>query len=435
MFSKKYYTGRKLVVFAVVGLAAVACIILAAVYLFQMPAPNNLPDSIVYNPPELSPAYEVVAPAPYETTDGTYAHGSDIQLDKWIYYSDPEDKNKLYKIKADGTEKIKLTDKRAWDVQVVEDWVYYVNDYVDIDAGDAAPPHDPNDDSVKQGYAMICKISINGGEETCIYEAEKQAYSYENYGREKYDYYRTIQDMTVNNNIIYFREADLENNDFYATNICKIDIDGSKTIIAKIRTENFSAYDGYIFYYDHDEYTMYKMRDNGTEKVRFLDEGSIAGDYIDFTIKDGWMYYLGYMFSDKATGEIASAKNYVDEEKNIVQSAGGISSDKLEEMMTIQKERVFCRIRLDGTEKIKLSDKNIFKFIIGNDWIYYDVYDDTTGDCFIYKIKTDGSENQLILAGEYLLNDIVGEWLYIYIMDNWELFKIKTDGTELQNVK
>lgn len=45
--------------------------------------------------------------------------------DEWIYYTNASDGNKLYKIKVDGTNKQKLSDDSAFGINIVGDWVYY----------------------------------------------------------------------------------------------------------------------------------------------------------------------------------------------------------------------------------------------------------------------------------------------------------------------
>ena len=46
----------------------------------------------------------------------------------WIYYV-KDDNRCIYKIRTDGSGRVKINDDNSWDVNVIGDWIYYVNDY------------------------------------------------------------------------------------------------------------------------------------------------------------------------------------------------------------------------------------------------------------------------------------------------------------------
>lgn len=312
-----------------------------------------------------------IEPMPKPTVESTsepaeIPEPSPEQADNWIYYDGyPAG---LWKIRHDGTGDIKLSDKGASYVQNVGDWVYFVNDYLDLpeDAGPVTP-HDPNDDTITHGYAMIYKVSVRGGEEICIYKTEKQASSLAN----SIEYYSwTITNMVVNNNKIYFWENG---------NIYKIDVNGeNKTMIkpSEVYNNGFGAADNYIYYLGFGG--IYKMRDDGTEEINFLDLDSFSN--FDFTISNGWLYYKSASMSDYIT----SMPSYA-----------------------TQKDGLY-KICLDGTEDTELTRRgDISSFIVEGDWIYYEIYDYKTGGANIYKMKTDGREDQLFIEGNrYSLTDL-----------------------------
>jgi hypothetical protein len=45
----------------------------------------------------------------------------------WIYYSNHSDDLSLYKICTDGTERTKLNENMVQLINVIDDWVFYVN--------------------------------------------------------------------------------------------------------------------------------------------------------------------------------------------------------------------------------------------------------------------------------------------------------------------
>lgn len=49
-------------------------------------------------------------------------------LDEWIYFSNFEDDDSIYKIRIDGSGLEKLNNDKSWDITVQEDWIYYSNE-------------------------------------------------------------------------------------------------------------------------------------------------------------------------------------------------------------------------------------------------------------------------------------------------------------------
>lgn len=45
----------------------------------------------------------------------------------WIYYISENDQYHIYKISTDGSGKIRISDDAAWFINVVDDWIYYIN--------------------------------------------------------------------------------------------------------------------------------------------------------------------------------------------------------------------------------------------------------------------------------------------------------------------
>jgi hypothetical protein len=46
---------------------------------------------------------------------------------EWIYYSNYGDNGKIYKIRIDGTENMRLNDDESWFINIVGDWIIYIN--------------------------------------------------------------------------------------------------------------------------------------------------------------------------------------------------------------------------------------------------------------------------------------------------------------------
>ena len=138
----------------------------------------------------------------------------------------------------------------------------------------------------------------------------------------------------------------------------------------------------------------YKLAPDGSN-VQQINDKKVASGYT-VNISDGWVYYY-------------------DEDEN--------------------GEDCVYKFKTDGTQKEKIHAGRVDYMIVDGEWIYYaSMYDDTS----IYKMKTDGSEDQLVLEEDRISTlNLSGEWLY-YAADNTDgetsLYRVKVDGTDKQEL-
>jgi hypothetical protein len=148
---------------------------------------------------------------------------------------------------------------------------------------------------------------------------------------------------------------------------------------------------------------LYKMRTNGSDETR------ICNDQVgDFVVSDEWIYY-----SLPKTAEVKK------------------SSDAI------------YKIRIDGSNKTKLTDvKWVENLRIKGDWLYYDYLGETNKGMLpsLYRIKTDGTENSLVLENSEFAY-LSGEWVYYFVSsdkgkgsETLTLCRIKQDGTEKSEI-
>jgi len=89
------------------------------------------------------------------------------------------------------------------------------------------------------------------------------------------------------------------------------------------------------------------------------------------------------------------------------------------------------RINIDGSGKEKLNDEISLYLNVVGDWIYY------IKDGSIYRIRVDGSDQHIVSdKGGSELN-VVGDWIFYRtehdeIYFKYDMFKIRTDGSEHQ---
>jgi len=55
--------------------------------------------------------------------------GIAAQKGEWIYYQNPDDGEKIYKIRTDGSSNQKLNNDLSWSINLAGDWIYYRNTF------------------------------------------------------------------------------------------------------------------------------------------------------------------------------------------------------------------------------------------------------------------------------------------------------------------
>ncbi|MHB1483562.1 MAG: DUF5050 domain-containing protein [Saccharofermentanales bacterium] len=92
------------------------------------------------------------------------------------------------------------------------------------------------------------------------------------------------------------------------------------------------------------------------------------------------------------------------------------------------------KIKEDKSNKTMIKSINTSNIFIDGDWIYYQSDRDSWDNkASIYKIKKDGSGDQKIYTDEIAFFKVSSGWIYFCKYDN-SLFRVKTDGTQLENL-
>ncbi|WP_051542200.1 DUF5050 domain-containing protein [Clostridium lundense] len=279
---------------------------------------------------------------------GDTAYGFWAQKDGWIYYNSMDNGvRKLYKMKLDGTGRTKISDDTdCYNINILGDWIYYV-----------AKGHIYKVKTDGTGKALV--NGING------YECSP----------------------VVVNNGIYFHGQGGDTGHLY-----KIRTDGTqRTMISSDNALYKIVVGGWIYYerqYISGKRELYKIKIDGTQKTKLSDD-----DANSINVVGEWIYYSN--ISDNGS---------------------------------------LYKIKTDGTQRTKVSNQPLSNINIIGEWIYYR----NKVDGKLYKMKIDGSNN--IKLSDNIINYtyslyIIGDWIYyIDASDNDNLYKIKTDGTGEQIV-
>jgi hypothetical protein len=107
------------------------------------------------------------------------------------------------------------------------------------------------------------------------------------------------------------------------------------------------------------------------------------------------------------------------------------------------------RVSTDGGEAQLVNECDTYNLIIKSGWLYYQNWSATKAEkdegipmhfVGIHKMRPDGSEHQILVDGSccedsgYAIDE-PGEWLYFSNSeDDYSLYKIRTDGSELKKV-
>jgi hypothetical protein len=275
-------------------------------------------------------------------TSGNLANGGEAALQgEWIYYSN----DGLYKIKTDGTAKTKISSEGATHINVIGDWIYYINGNV----------------------GSIYKIKIDGTGKTKLFDDNE------------YYYMNVIGDW-----IYYAGVSD-------SGGLYKIKTDGTEK--TKISGEYFDPKTNvvndwiYWIYYDYSYGAgyghfgkLYKIRTDGTGEIKIFDDLTA-----DVNIVGDWVYYINYsdnskLYKIKTDG---TAKIMLIDDSTV--ASINVAGDWIYYSNQSNSFGLY-KTKTDGTGKSMLIGDSVGGINVVGDWIYY--YNYPWGE---FKIRTDGS--------------------------------------------
>lgn len=269
----------------------------------------------------------------------------------WIFYSNPDDANKLYKSKLNGSKKTKLTDNMAYQINLSGEWIYYIG-------------QDQN----------ICRVKTDGTHNEVLLR-EKSTYLYV---KDNWIFYSSlVYKQGLSHDLYFYR---ISSDKRYKTKLDKV------TIGFYMGIAGFD--ENYIYYYIHKDF--YRMKQDGTENLKLF-----SGDLMaSALVRDGWIYY---------TNGYSLKKVLLNGEKVVTLCDDKPLSINIQEEYLYYHNRLdngkLYRIKTDGTNKRKLCDDFVRGISIIGDWIYYKVTLPTTDGTIKHKllrIKTDGTKRSYI---------------------------------------
>lgn len=272
------------------------------------------------------------------------------QSGDWIYYQHTNDGFKLYKMRADGSEKTKLNDNISYCINVVEDWIYYINNS-DIDAPQC-----------------IYKMRTDGSENTKLNDSMSE-------------------DINVIGDWIYYKKY-CGNGDW---KLHKLAVDGSQEIMLYDRAiSDFCVTNDWIYFTDYEDgwdYSLCKIRTDGSGKTKLINRNAY-----DINIEGDWIYYTIGGLEDKVIRKIRTDGK--DETK--VNRDGSFYMNVIGGWIYYSNwndGNKLYKIRTDGSQNTKLTDDECVNIHIIDEWIYYTI---DFGNGELYRIRKEGTDRQII---------------------------------------
>ena len=264
---------------------------------------------------------------------------------EWIYYRNVYG-SQIYRIKQDGTGKMKITDDSAWyyqhtNLEYSNGWIYY-NSY----------------------NGNLQKIKGDGSEKTVL---------------STLDTHKGVSELVVDGEYIYFTCGNVGND------IRKIKIDGTdETLLTHTEVVyNLSVKDGWVYYTNNYlENALYKIKADGTEKTK-VSEAKVYS----FVIQDNYMYYTNSSGINRMNLDGTNILTITPSGHGDIKILGNWIY-----YLNSADSKIY-KIKTDGSNETKLNDASASDYFISDEWIYYLNKKDYDR---MYKMKPDGSENQIV---------------------------------------
>ena len=293
-------------------------------------------------------------------------------------------KQKLHKIRTDGSGYEKLNDDHCRYINVIGDWIYYRH-------------------CTGTSFGRIYKVNVDGTSRTQLNEDSSSFIN------------------VVGEWIYYCNETD-------GNKLYKMRIDGSA--VEKISDDesfDINAFDDWVYYVNrNDGYSIYKIRTDGSEKTKLNNDDS---SYVN--VIGDWIYYAN---SEGKAGRMC------DNPKSQTMDMWWLFCGSWDP--TKKFDNKLYRMRTDGSNREKLDNMNVWNLNVSGEHIYF-LQDESENDPFSFmrggltRMRIDGSDmNVISSSGSYA--SVVGDFVYYYSkntgMRDSDVVRVRTDGSDRQAI-
>ncbi len=198
----------------------------------------------------------------------------------------------------------------------------------------------------------------------------------------------------------------------------------------------FAMSNGYIFYSHYvGNIPLSRVNLDGSNHTRLVDDES-GGMYSAINILDGWIYYIHADRYKEYEGDVNLCKMDINGENETILLTAPITQLEVVNdyiYYGLHDGRIF-KMELDGQNKKEIIQSDGWGDIkVSDGWIYYRECKEKKGsdefDFPLYRMRTNGTDNQLITNNNIDLWCVVNGWIYHGLTDKAGIFKTKTDGS------
>ncbi|GIM30468.1 hypothetical protein CPJCM30710_31340 [Clostridium polyendosporum] len=330
-------------------------------------------------------------------TPGNIANGGRVaRQGEWIYYSNYAEKLNLFKIKADETDKTRLNNEQSQYINVVDDWIYYVEPdgiyKIHTDGSNRTKLKDAN------SYKQVVINLIDDNSTTIDGKNYKDLISNSKFS--------IITLNVVHNKLYYTVDLGLMSDMDPSGIIVSSNIDGTEEKVLCSFNDNIKSSQGekgvnpagcmvlgnWIYYYNiYDEvsWPLFRIKTDGTENSWF-NEAVIMG----MAASDNYIYYINYNVYDMSQSGIYKVSE--DLKENVKFKVGDITNigaiNVFRDYIYYSYGNDLYRMKKDGSDKIRLYNAEncpkIFWINVIEDWIYFGA-DFKSGEHYLFKLKMD----------------------------------------------
>jgi hypothetical protein len=304
-----------------------------------------------------------------ENRNGNLVNGGIVSQSRdWIYFIETEkypaakgqSYRSLFKMKNDGSSLTQLNSGDTFFINVVGDFIYYYEEYVDA----SSLVRIKTDGSDYRGTLFSPGYGINALD-NWIYTSNYASNAIYKINIDNMKETKLSNDGAISINVvgdwIYYVNENLELWDSEDNNkIYKIKTDGTeRTQLGKDSATKVVASGEYLYYINKsDGYNIYKMKTDSSERTKVTSDSVDVNkikyrDHSDINVVNDYIYYTN-----------------------------------------LADNRKIYKLKTDGTEKVKLNNSTSENVNILGDWLYYTNLNDGGK---LYKMKTDGTENQTVI--------------------------------------
>ena len=209
--------------------------------------------------------------------------------DEWIYYSNRDDSNRVYKIKTDGSSRAVLTDGGALFVTYVDEWIYYISEAdnygiyrISIDGNGKTLLTEDAAEFINVSDGWVYYVNRSEGDK--IYRIKVDGSN-----RERVNETSSCCINVYENDWIYYVNKE------DGSKLYRMRIDGREnTVLNDHPTWFLNVSSGWVYYAnENDNFSLNRMDLDGNFKMQ------LSGEPVRFiNVVDNWVFYLDQKAED-----------------------------------------------------------------------------------------------------------------------------------------